>query len=102
MREPLMLWSTIVGFGLPPVLAVVMQAGWRSEIKGVIAFAACLVAASGTVWLQGDLESGTDLTTSFLLVFTGAIGTYRLYWRPSGIAPAIERATDVGRERCRG
>jgi hypothetical protein len=96
MTDPLVLWSTIVGFVLPPVLAALMQARWRPEVKGVVAFAACLVAATGTVALQGHLGNGTALTTSFLLIFTGAITTYRLYWRPTGIVPLIERATDIG------
>lgn len=97
MSDPLVLWSTIVGFVLPPVLAVLMQSRWRPEVKGLVAFLACLVAATGTVTLQGHLGDGTALTTSFLLIFTGAIATYRLYWRPTGIAPTIERTTDVGR-----
>ena len=97
MTDPLVLWSTIVGFVLPPVLAVVMQANWRPEVKGLVAFAACLVAATGTTALQGHLGDGTALTTSFLLIFASAIATYRLYWRPTGIAPLIERATDVDR-----
>ena len=106
MTDPLVLWSTVVGFALPPVLAVVMRGRWRSELKGLVAFVACLIAAVGAVWLQGNLASGADLTLGFLLVFGGAIGTYRLYWHPTGIAPAIERATDtasrpVWRERHR-
>ena len=96
MTDPLVLWSGVVGFVLPPVLAVVMQARWRPEVKGLVAFAACLAAAAGTVWLRGDPGRGEDLTGSALLVFAGAIATYRLYWKPTGIAPAIERATDVG------
>lgn len=94
MTDPLVLWSTVVGFALPPVLSVVMRAQWRPETKGLAAFAACLIAAAGTVWLRGDLRHGADLASSFLLIFSGAIATYRLYWRPTGIAPAIERATD--------
>lgn len=96
MHDPLVLWSTVVGFALPPVIAVLMQARWRPAVKGGVAFVACLVAAAGTVWLQGDLRRGGDLTLGFLLVFSGAIATYRLYWRPTGIVPAIERATEVG------
>lgn len=97
MHDPLVLWSTVVGFALPPVLAVVMRARWSPETKGLVAFAACLLAAAGTVWFRGDLGRGRDLTASFLLVFSGAIATYRLYWHPTGIAPAIERGTDTPR-----
>ncbi len=94
MSESLALWSTIVGFLLPPVLAVVMQARWRPEVKGMVAFVACLIAATGTVTIQGQIGDGTALTTSFLLIFSGAIATYRLYWHPTGITPAIERPTE--------
>ena len=96
MSDPLVLWSTIVGFVLPPVLAVIMQSRRRPEVKGLAAFLACLAAATGMVSLQGNLGNGTALTTSFLLIFAGAIATYRLYWCPTGIAPLIERATDLG------
>ena len=66
MSESLALWSTIVGFLLPPVLAVVLQARWRPEVKGVVAFVACLIAATGTATIQGRIGDGTALTTSFL------------------------------------
>jgi hypothetical protein len=103
VSETLALWSTIVGFLLPPVMAVVMQARWRPELKGVVVFLACLVAATGTVSLQGQIGDVTALMTSILLIFAGVITTYRLYWRPSGIAPLVERRTPLSeRRRIRG
>ena len=94
-QTSLMLWSAVVGFVLPPVLSVVIQTGWSQQLQGLVSFLACLIASGGTVWFQGDFGDGTDMATAFLLVFTTAIGTYRLYWKPSGIAPAIERSTNV-------
>jgi hypothetical protein len=97
MNDQLALWSAVVGFVLPPVLALVMRSGWSSQVQGLVACAACLVAAAGTVWFQGDLGHGQDLVTSFLLIFTAAIGTSRLYWKPSGIAPSIEAKLNSNR-----
>lgn len=97
MDDRLALWSAVVGFVLPPVLAMVMRSSWSSQVQGLVAFTACLAAAAGTVWLQGDLGRSQDLVTSFLLIFTAAIGTYRLYWKPSGIAPSIEAKFHPGK-----
>ena len=94
-QTDLVLWSAVVGFVLPPVLAVVIQSGWSKQLQGIAAFLACLVASAGTVWFRGDFGDGADMATAFLLVFTSAIGTYRLYWVPSGITDAIERSTNL-------
>lgn len=99
MDDRLALWSAVVGFVLPPVLAMVMRSSWSSQVQGLVAFTACLAAAAGTVWLQGDLGRSQDLVTSFLLIFAAAIGTYRLYWKPSGIVPSIEARRNNRRMR---
>lgn len=88
------MWSLIVGFLLPPVLAVVMQSGWSDRLKAVVAFAACAVAGAGVAYFQGDL-TGKRFVEAGLVVLVTAVATYRNFWRPTGISPAIETKTNV-------
>lgn len=86
------MWSLVVGVLLPPLVAMVNQPGWSAAAKGVVAVLASVVAAAVTVWLRGDLSGGTWLH-SMLVVAVAAIASYQAWWKPTGIAPAIERAT---------
>jgi hypothetical protein len=86
------MWSALVGSLMPPVVAVANRPTWRPWVKGAVTIGSCLVAAVVTAYLNGT-ASGGDLTRSGLVVALTAVGTYRVFWRPSGIAPAIEKAT---------
>jgi hypothetical protein len=86
------MWSALVGFLLPPVVAVANRPTWPSWARAGVTVAGCVLAALGTAWLNGTFDGG-DLTRSALVVGFAAFGTYRAFWHPSGIAPAIEKAT---------
>lgn len=43
----LAMYALIVGFFLPPVLALVQQQSWSEKLRASIAFVACLVAGAG-------------------------------------------------------
>lgn len=94
-NEQLIMWGSVVGFVLPLAIAAINQRRWSSTARGVVVFGCCLIAAAGTVYLEGALNRSGDLASAFLAIFVTAIGTYKLYWRPSGIAPAVERVTEV-------
>ena len=96
-QSNLVIWSSLVGVALPPVIDVIVQTNWSKQFQGIMAFLICLVASGGTVWFQGDFGDGRDMATAFLLVFSGAIASYRLYWKPSEISDSIKSATDVSR-----
>jgi peptidoglycan/LPS O-acetylase OafA/YrhL len=87
------MWGLIVGFAMPAVIAALNRKRWSSTAKGLCAFVCSLVAAAGTAFFAGDLANPSDYITAALVVFVGAIGSYRLWWQPSGIAPAIEAKT---------
>lgn len=89
------MWSMIVGFALPPALAVVQQTGWSPRLRAVVAFLACLAAAVGTVLVQQDGWDTQKWVESSLLILVTALATYRNFWKPTGIAPAIETKTNV-------
>ena len=88
------MWLLIVGFALPPALSVVQQSKWSDRLRAVVAFLACAVAAAGTAYFQGDL-TGKRFVEGGLVVLVTAVATYRNFWKPTGIAPAIETKTNV-------
>lgn len=86
------LLAGVVAFLLPPILAVVMQAKWSTQARACVAFVVCLLVAVAIAYVHGNLD-GPDVVQKFLVVLTVAQATYQGFWRPSGVAPAIENAT---------
>ncbi len=88
------MWALIVGFALPPVLSLVMQTGWGEQLQAVVAFAACALAGAGTAYFQGDF-TGRRFVEAGLVVLVTAIATYKGFWKPTKISPAIEAKTTL-------
>lgn len=89
------MYALLVGFFLPPVLAIVQQSSWSNQLRAAVAFAACLVAGAGTAYFQGDL-TGKRFVTAALVVMTTGLATYRNFWKPTGVSPTIEAKTNLG------
>jgi hypothetical protein len=89
------MYSLLVGFLLPPVLAIVMQARFSQQVRAAIAFVACVIAGAGVAYFQGDL-TGKRFVSAALIVLTTGLATYRNFWKPTGVAPTIEAATNIG------
>jgi hypothetical protein len=79
---------------MPPVIALLNQRRWSSPVKGVVALVACLVAALVVEFVRGPIESG-DWRDTALVVAGSAFVSFRTFWAPSGIAPALEKATSA-------
>lgn len=92
MGSNLELFSALVGTGLPAVVAAVNRTAWPSEAKAFVALLLSILAGAGTAWFSGQFDP-TDVVRSILIVFTMAVVTYNTFWRTSGIAGQIERAT---------
>lgn len=90
----IVMWSGLVGFFMPVVIAIIVQTGWSDRVKSSVAFAACLVAGAGTAYFSGHF-AGRDIVTCALITFTLAAASYAAFWKPTGIAPAIRDATTV-------
>lgn len=89
--------TLIVGFLMSPIISFLSRSGWASHARAIASFAWCfiaslilLVAGNQLHWVRGDVRS---FFGTFLVVFVMAIGLYKFYFQPSGIGPAIERAT---------
>jgi hypothetical protein len=71
-----------------------LQTHWQTALKAAVAFVACAIAAVPTAYLAGDLN-GSDWFTSAVVILTIAVATFQGFWKPTGIAPAIEANTNV-------
>lgn len=87
------MWSAITGFGLPPLIAIAVRSTWKPWQRALAALIICLAAGGGTAWIAGDL-AGVTPARAMLIVTFSALGAYRVFWHPSNIAPAIEKATN--------
>jgi hypothetical protein len=84
--------STFVGVLLPALIATVVQAKWPSWVKGIVAALSSIAVGLFIAWLTGDL-TGKSWLQSALIVFGAAQAAYKFWWLPTGIGPAIEKAT---------
>jgi hypothetical protein len=87
------MWSGIVGFAVPPLVAVFVQSAWPAWARAVFAFAVCVAGGGVTAALTGYLH-GMSPARSALVVLFSALTFYRVFWHPSTIAPKIEAATN--------
>jgi len=83
------MYTTVVGFFLPMIIAIINKATWGQRLKYGISFAVvCLAAAFHLVFMgQFDL---LDIPVTILKILTLTIGSYLVFWRPSGISDKIE------------
>lgn len=86
------MWSLIIGVVAPLVYAIVQQPKWRPWLRALVTILLTLLVAAGTAYFNHDFD-GRSWLSSVLLVFVAAITSYHGLWKPTGIAPAIERTT---------
>lgn len=80
---------------MPPVIAVLNRCHWPSQVKALVAFAACLLGALVVQWFRGPVDFA-DWRATAVGVTGAALVMHQVFWRPSGLVPAIERATTWG------
>lgn len=88
----LVMWNLIVGFLMPNVVAVLQQPKFTSQVRAGIMLAVALVGGAGTAYFN-DLFNFGDVVGSILIVGVSAITFYKGFWKPTGVAVAIENAT---------
>lgn len=86
------MWSGLVAFFLPLVIAVVQQPRFNSALRVAVMVVFCVVASIVTTALQGDLDWHRWFH-SLLVVGIGTIAFYHGVWQPAKVAPKVERAT---------
>lgn len=89
------LWAGALGYLLPPVIAIVAQPRWSGAVKGLLMLVVAVLDGLGTSYFNGEF-SGKSIVTCMLTAAIAIGVAYHTVWRPSGIAPGIERATSTG------
>lgn len=86
-----------LAFMLPLLFAFVMQQHWAAKVKSNVAWGLCFLVALASNFAQSGVPANwTDLThlaASFTVILALTTQTYDKFWKPNGIAPAIEAAT---------
>jgi hypothetical protein len=90
-------WNLIVAFLLPLIIAVVQQPGWSQPARALAMAVCCILAAVGINYFSGAMGVPVAMwAQQVVAIAVVAISTYKGFWQPMGIAPAIERATKLG------
>jgi hypothetical protein len=87
--------SAIVGAILPVLFSIVNQSHWSSAVKSVTVAALCVPSALVTAAVEGQL-SLDSWATSLIFIYGAVITTYKGLYKPTGVAPTIEKATTIG------
>ncbi|MGW2936090.1 hypothetical protein ACWDA7_30530 [Streptomyces sp. NPDC001156] len=89
------LWAAALGYVLPLAIAVVNQPRWRGWVKGLLMLVVAAGDGAGTAYF-GDQFHGRSVVSTVLIAAIAIGVAYHTVWKPSGIAPALERATSAG------
>lgn len=86
--------TLIVGFFLPPVIAIIQQPTWSEGARSVVTVIICSIVGLLTVYIeQGhELHFGKQLLGQIAQVIIAAQAAYVAFWKRH-VAPAIERLT---------
>ena len=96
-QSPITLWLLAVAIFSPPVISTIQQTRFSARLQSIIAFAFYIAVAAVTVWLNGVFSTAT-LFVAVVVVFLVGSASYKAFWKPTGIAPAIEQATTITRD----
>lgn len=90
-------WYILVtGPLLPLVQSLINQPRWNAGVQAVVGAVLAGIAGIAVAWHSGVLgaNAGTLFTVAnAVILFNLSSGFYKHFWKPTGIAPAIEGAT---------
>lgn len=88
----LVMWTMIVGFAMPPIIAFFQQPSFSPPVRAIITAIFSITGGGVTAYLN-DLFNPEDIIGAILVTGVSAITFYRGFWKPTGVAPAVEQAT---------
>jgi len=83
------MYQGIVGFFLPVLIAMLCRPSLGQYAKYWLSFALVFIAAAGEVYFTLGFDLAA-LPVTILKILSLTIGSYLIFWRPSGINRAIE------------
>jgi len=92
------LWAAALAVVLPPLIAIIQQPRWSGAVKGLFMLLVAAADGLGTAYFN-DAFHGRTIVSCIMLAVIVIGTTYHILWKPSGIAPGIERATSTGSPR---
>lgn len=78
---------------MPLALAVAQNARWSRDHRTILACVSSLAAGVLTAYVQGHLTDPVDAVQTVAIVLAASKVTYDVWWKPSGLVPALERVT---------
>lgn len=94
----LVMWNLIVGFLVPNLIAVIQQPKFSEGARAMVTALVSIAGGLGTTYFSDQFNLG-DIAGSILVVGVASISFYKGFWKPTGVAPAIESKTSVGGNR---
>ena len=85
---------TMAAFVLPPIISILNQRKWQSEIKALVALLICAVYSAVVTLLRHEIN-WLEWRNALLQVCAGTFVAYKLFWIPSGLAAKIENRTSI-------
>jgi hypothetical protein len=89
--------NLIIGFLSPLVISVINRPTWDSKVK-VLVMVLFSVASGFLTALFSDELNPEDLTSTILTIMVASIVSYHGIFKPSEVAPKIERVTSPDRK----
>lgn len=80
----------ILGLVLPPVIAVIVKAGWDSTVKSLVAVALAVACGLFAAWYS-DAFDKDGILTSIAATYVWMQVTYHGLFKPTGATDAIEK-----------
>ena len=90
------IWSGLVGFFLPILVAWLNRTNWENWKKALIALASAVLGGTVTALLNHNFN-GANWLTALGVVFTSSQAFYHLWWKNSAITDYIEQKWNVFR-----
>jgi hypothetical protein len=92
----LSMYQAVAGFFLPPLIAIVNRCTWNQTAKYAVSFGLVCVAAAAHLIFAGQWTMA-DIPGSILKMLFMTVGSYLVFWRPSGISDKIEQNVNAGK-----
>lgn len=89
--------AALVGFLLPLAISVIQQTHWSDKARSIVAAVIIVIATTITAWANGDLD-WDNWAAALITIYTLSQVAYYTFWKKTGIAQKIEKATSVDDE----
>jgi len=86
------LYAAVVGFFLPLAISVIQRQKFSTALQAVLGFLCVAAASAGTTYFTDGFDGG-NYVHALLIVFVATITAYHGFWKPTGVAPKVEKKT---------